>query len=208
MHYFPALLLFFFYLFFSFDSNAARLFGKVTSSDGENMPFLTVYEEGTTYGTTTNQEGSYFLELTEGTHQIVFRYVGFQSQTHTVTIKNGQNVELNVVMQSSTIGLKEVVVTPNGEDPAYAVIRQAQRKREFYRTQNKAFSCDVYIKNVQKLDEFKVPKILEDDDMKEFRKEWEKNKIIYFSESVSNYYFLAPNFDFTILSPSSYCLCH
>ena len=177
----------------SFNSNAARLFGKATSLDGEAMPFLTVYEEGTTYGTTTNQEGSYFLELSEGTHQVVFRYVGFQSQTHTVIIKNGKNVELNVVMQSSTIGLKEVVVTPNGEDPAYAVIRQAQRKREFYRTQNKAFSCDVYIKNVQKLDEFKIPKILQDEETEEFEKEWEKNKIIYFSESVSKYYFLAPN---------------
>ncbi|WP_375561933.1 DUF5686 family protein [Bernardetia sp. OM2101] len=193
MRYFPTLLLFYFCFLLSFNSNAARLFGKATASDGEAMPFLTVYEEGTTYGTTTNQEGSYFLELEEGTHQIVFRYVGFQSQTHTVVIKNGKNVELNVVMESSTIGLKEVVITPNGEDPAYAVIRQAQKKREFYRTQNKAFSCDVYIKNVQKLDEFKVPKILEDDDMEEFRKEWEKNKIVYFSESVSKYYFLAPN---------------
>lgn len=193
MRYFSTLLLFSFYLFFSFDSNAARLFGKATASDGETMPFLTVYEEGTTYGTTTNQDGNYFLELTEGTHQIVFRYVGFQSQTHTVIIKNGQNVELNVVMQPSTQGLKEVVVTSNGEDPAYNVIRQAQKKREFYRTQNKAFSCDVYIKNVQKLDEFKVPKMLENDEMEEFRKQWEKNKIVYFSESVSKYYFLAPN---------------
>lgn len=193
MHYFTTLLLVYFGFLFSFHANAARLFGKATSPDGEAMPFLTVYEEGTTYGTTTNQEGSYFLELEEGTHQIVFRYVGFQSQTHTVVIKNGKDVELNVVMQSSTIGLKEVVITPNGEDPAYAVIRQAQKKREFYRTQNKAFSCDVYIKNVQKLDEFKVPKMLENDDMEEFRKEWEKNKIIYFSESVSKYYFLAPN---------------
>ncbi len=193
MRYFSILLLFLLSFFFSFDSHAARLFGKVTSSDGENMPFLTVYEEGTTYGTTTNQEGSYFLDLEEGTHQIVFRYVGFQSQTHTIIIKNGKNIELNVVMKSSTIGLKEVVITPNGEDPAYAVIRQAQKKREFYRTQNKAFSCNVYIKNVQKLDEFKVPKILEDDEMEEFRKEWEKNKIVYFSESVSKYYFLAPN---------------
>lgn len=193
MRYFSTLLLFCFFFLLSFNSNAARVFGKATASDGENMPFLTVYEEGTTYGTTTNQEGSYFLELEEGEHQIVFRYVGFQSQTHTVVIKNGKDIELNVIMQSSTIGLKEVVITPNGEDPAYAVIRQAQKKREFYRTQNKAFSCNVYIKNVQKLDEFKVPKLLENDDMEEFRKEWEKNKIVYFSESVSKYYFLAPN---------------
>ncbi|WP_338768720.1 DUF5686 family protein [Bernardetia sp. ABR2-2B] len=193
MRYFSTLLLFFLCFFLVSNSNAARLFGEVTASDGEKMPFLTIYEEGTTYGTTTNQEGSYFLELEEGTHQIVFRYVGFQSQTHTVIIKNGKDVKLDVVMQSSTIGLKEVVVTPNGEDPAYAVIRAAQKKREFYRTQNKAFSCNVYIKNVQKLDEFKVPKLLENDDVEEFRKEWEKNKIVYFSESVSKYYFLAPN---------------
>lgn len=193
MRFSSTLLLLGFYFFLSVGANAARLFGKVTSSDGETMPFLTVYEEGTTYGTTTNAEGSYFLELEEGTHQIVFRYVGFQSQTHTVVIKNGKDVELDVIMKSSTIGLKEVVVTPNGEDPAYAVIRAAQQKREFYRTQNKAFSCNVYIKNVQKLDEFKVPKLLENDEMEEFRKEWEKNKIVYFSESVSKYYFLAPN---------------
>ncbi len=34
---------------------------------------------------------------------------------------------------------------------------------------------------------------MESDDVEEFRKEWEKNKIIYFSESVSKYYFMAPN---------------
>lgn len=192
-HFFTLFLFFSFTFLLSFNSNAARLFGKATATDGEEMPFLTIYEEGTTYGTTTNQEGSYFLELSEGTHQIVFRYVGFQSQTHTVIIKDGKNVELNVIMQSSTIGLKEVVITPDKEDPAYAVIRQAQKKREFYRTQNKAFSCDVYIKNVQQLDEFKIPKLLENDDMEEFKKQWEKNKIVYFSESVSKYYFLAPN---------------
>lgn len=48
---------------FSIHSFAAALVGKVTDETGQPLPFVAVYIEGTTEGTTTNSEGNYSLGL-------------------------------------------------------------------------------------------------------------------------------------------------
>jgi hypothetical protein len=47
--------------------------------------------------------------------------------------------------------LKSVTIRAGAEDPAYAIIRKAIKKRKTYLNEVKAFSCDVYIKGLQKL---------------------------------------------------------
>ena len=91
-----------------------------------------------------------------------------------------------------SIQLLETLIT--GSDKAFSIISSAQQKREFYRNQVQAFSCDIYLKNIQQLDTFQVPELLSTKQVEELREEWQKDKVIYFSELVSKYYFLAPNF--------------
>ena len=208
-HFFSAILLLLLCHFSSVsESKAAQIFGKVTNSEREILPFLTVYQLGTTYGTTTNQEGEYFLQLKTGTYQIVFRSIGYETQIREITITKEQEeteIELNVEMKTSTALLETIVVRSEKEETenkAYSVIREAQQKREFYRNQAQAFSCDIYIKNVQQLDTISVPDLFSTKQVRQLKEEWRRDKVLYFGESISKYYFLAPNFQKEIIVSS------
>jgi len=128
----------------------AQLKGKITDSNGEPLPFASVYVQGTSNGTTSNGEGNYDLFLKKGTYKVVFQYVGFKQRIETVTIDN-ESVTLNVELQSESIGLEEIVVRADAEDPAYPIIRKAMKKRKYYKEQVEKFQCNVYIKGGIKL---------------------------------------------------------
>ncbi len=134
--------------FISLFSYAGRISGTVTDESGAALGFASIYIKGTTRGTTANSQGKYFLNLDPGTYIIVCQYVGFQRQEKEVTI-GGESVIQDFILpiQPSTLG--EVVIK-NGEDPAYEVIRQAIRKRDFYNKQVDSFVVDVYIKGLMR----------------------------------------------------------
>lgn len=90
-----------------------NIFGDVKSSaDGEHIPFATVYIEGSTIGTTTDETGHFMLiDLPEGIHIVVAKSMGYSTQRDTIMIKAGESVEMNFVLKELTMTLNEVVVT-------------------------------------------------------------------------------------------------
>jgi hypothetical protein len=62
-------------LLLSFDSHAARVYGKVTDENKVPLPFATLHVKNTTLGTTSNAEGSYSIDLPSGTYELIFQYV-------------------------------------------------------------------------------------------------------------------------------------
>lgn len=89
----------------------ANIFGDV-KSDGEHMPFVNVYIEGTAFGTTTDASGHYMLtNLPEGNFVIIARFVGYTPSKRNVTIVKGQSQEINFELVAETMTLKDVVVT-------------------------------------------------------------------------------------------------
>ena len=170
---------------------AQKIRGRITDEQNQPMPYLTVFEEGTSNGTTTNAEGEYFLEVQEGKRRIVFRYLGYQTETRDVEVKQGQTLTLDVQMKPQPVILKEVQVSSKDEDPAYAIIRAAQRNRKFYLHQIDRFECNVYIKGVQRI--LNAPKKILGQDVILPGLDKNRSGIIYLSESLSRYYFEAPN---------------
>ncbi len=83
--------------------------GKVTDTDGNPLPFLTISVKGTVIGTNTDNLGQYSITVPEGSEILVFSFVGMESKEVTVT----GNI-LNVVMDTSPIALGDVVVTALG----------------------------------------------------------------------------------------------
>lgn len=78
------------------------------------------------------------------------------------------------------------------EDPAYAIIRQTIAKRRFYRKQVKSYSCNVYLKGVQKL--VTGPKrYLHDDVVKVLSLDKNGNSIVYQTEETSQFNFRRPD---------------
>jgi hypothetical protein len=145
---------------------------------------------GTTIGTTSNESGFYQLALKPGNYTITVKSIGYTALSKEIIV-NTQEQEINFELKEETIKIKEFTVNSDAEDPAYAVIRNAIKKRKFYKEQVEAFSCDVYIKGVQKLKK-KPNKVM---GLKvNMNASWDTaSGIIYMSESVSKYNFKQPN---------------
>jgi CarboxypepD_reg-like domain len=71
---------------------------KGTISDGkEGLPGVSVVVVGTTKGTLSNADGTYSLQLNKGTYQISFSFIGYASQTQSVTIGDSDvNLDVNL----------------------------------------------------------------------------------------------------------------
>ena len=108
----------------------AQLSGKITNSEGEALPFANIYVHGTTNGTTSNLDGIYNFEIAPGTYKIVYQYVGYKPKVVEITVGT-KHQEINVVLDEESVALETIVIKADGEDPAYAIIRQAIKKRSF-----------------------------------------------------------------------------
>ncbi len=168
-----------------------RLSGKITDTQGHPLPFATVYPEQTTQGTTANGEGAYFLNLKPGTYRMVYRYIGYQTYTQTITLTD-QPLTVDVQLKQESLQLAEVTVRPKGkyEDPAYPIIRNAIKKRKFYLEGTSTFACDAYVKGMVRL--LKAPKKIMGQDVNIPGVDSSGKGILYLSESVSKFYFQRP----------------
>jgi hypothetical protein len=184
------LLTFFFIIASVCNISATNIKGEITDQKHEAIPFASVYVAGTTIGTTSNESGFYQLALKPGNYTITVKSIGYTVLSKEIIV-NTQEQEINFELKEETIKIKEFTVNSDAEDPAYAVIRNAIKKRKFYKEQVDAFSCDVYIKGVQKLKK-KPNKVM---GLKvSMNASWDTaSGIIYMSESVSKYNFKQPN---------------
>lgn len=89
----------------------ANIFGDV-ESEGEHVPFVSIYIEGTNIGTTTDETGHFMLiDLPVGTHTLVASAIGYALEKKTVTVKEQQTLEVDFELTAEIMTLNEVVVT-------------------------------------------------------------------------------------------------
>lgn len=84
--------------------------GRVTQANGEALPGVTVLVKGTSIGTSTSGDGTFSLNVPEGS-TLVFSSIGFTSRELPVT---GATTSLNVALETDTKSLNEVVVVGYG----------------------------------------------------------------------------------------------
>jgi hypothetical protein len=72
--------------------------------------------------------GKIFLDLPAGSYTIVCQYVGYGRQEKIVKLVS-ESITLDFQLSIQRTNLKEVVIKPGGEDPAYEIIRQAIKKK-------------------------------------------------------------------------------
>lgn len=174
-------------LLLSSNSFANFLRGQLVDTKGEPLAFASIYIKGTTKGTSTNIDGFYALLLDEGEYEIVFQYVGYQTQQQ--TIKMGKEDQtLNITLELLAESLQEVVVKA-GEDPAYRIIRKAIKKRNYYKKQAPEFTCESYMKGTQFIQN--LPKSFMGISLGQVSEGLDSSGsgIVYLSESVSTIYY-------------------
>lgn len=173
-------------------SNGATVAGKITDETNQPLPFVSVYIEGTTQGVSSNKEGNYSIHLPAGKYELVFQFIGYKKHKETVRVESEeQQIVLNVRMEPQPYEIAEVTVNAKAEDPAYEVIRKAVSKRKFYLHQTREYSCDIYIKGLQRMKNF--PKKFMGYDINAEGGIDTATGIFYLSESVEKYYFAEPD---------------
>lgn len=137
------------FLFFSI-SNFAQIKGTITDEKGNPLPFVSIFEENTYRGTTSNEQGQYQLQVKEiGKNRIVFQYLGFKTQKINVSA-DSKTVTLDVKMQEESFALNEVVIDTKN-NPANAIIKNAIANRKENSEKTARFTADFYSKGILKV---------------------------------------------------------
>ncbi|MDB5029322.1 DUF5686 and carboxypeptidase regulatory-like domain-containing protein [Mucilaginibacter sp.] len=187
-----AFICFLFFIGFKVSAQQVSVSGKITDDTGNPVPFASVYIQNTTLGASANSEGDYSLQLKPGQYVMQYKAMGLKQETRKVDLKESKVI--NITLHTEVYQLQTVSITGNGQDPAYAIIRKAIKKRNTYLNEVRAYTCDVYIKGLQKL--LDAPKKFLGRDINQIGRQigLDSNRrgIIYLSESQSKYSFMYP----------------
>ena len=167
--------------------------GKISDEQGNPVPFASVYLKNTSRGTSANSEAIYQLRLPAGKHELIFKAIGYRQQSAELIVSADQ--VLDAKLKTEIYELNDVVIRTDGEDPAYAIMRKAIRKRKNHLQEVQSYTTDVYIKGMQKL--LAAPKKFLGKDVAKLGKEMgldsNRQGIIYLSESESKLSFMQPD---------------
>ncbi|CAM1351280.1 DUF5686 family protein [Tenacibaculum crassostreae] len=119
----------------SYISAQITIQGKVVDEFNNPLPFVNIVLKKTNYGTTTDDDGKFFLKTQKFRGVLEVSFVGFQKQT----IKVNQKTKfLNIVLKEESNELDEVVIVTKPkkrlkkeENPAYKILKEIwKRKRK------------------------------------------------------------------------------
>lgn len=139
---------FFFIICMSFFSglNAQFISGKITNEQNESIPYATIYLSETKKGTISNQDGHFHFALSKGKYHLTIRSLGYVQVEREIEL-DSDTLLLNIEMQRQDFEIKEVLVFPGKEDPAYFIIRKAMAHASYFRERIKHYEAELYIKS-------------------------------------------------------------
>lgn len=171
-------------------SFSQQVSGVVTDEKGNRLPFASVIVQGTTHGTTANNEGKYFLHFSKpGNYTLMAQYVGYKRDMRNIVVDK-VNVMQDFKLSLVDFTMEEVVVR-SGENPANDIIRKTIQKRPDYAKQLDKFTCEVYTKGIFRLRDY--PSKLMGKKLNFADGDTSKQKIIYLSETISSFAVDKPN---------------
>lgn len=181
-------------LLINISAQSQKLYGTVFNDKGDLLPYSSITVKGTSTGASANNQGKYSFALPPGKYTLICQHIGYTSSEKTINFSG--DMELVFILQEQKLVMKEVVVKSGAEDPAYEIIRQAIRKRNYYHTQVNAFSCDMYGKDViglRSLPDKVFGKKIKQEDKNEMGLDSAGGGILYLSESISKVHLKQPD---------------
>ncbi|WP_281239023.1 DUF5686 and carboxypeptidase regulatory-like domain-containing protein [Flavobacterium praedii] len=182
------LLLFLIPSFFSF----AQIKGKVTDEKGNPLPSVTIYEENTYNGTTSNEQGYYDLNIKKtGKHVVVFQFLGFKTQKTTLDIVTFPH-NLDVKLVEESFSLHEVVINPK-DNPANQIIKNAIASKKTNIEKTAKYKADFYSRGIFRIKDAPKKVLGKKLDMFDEVLDSTRSGILYLSETVSKITFQKPD---------------
>lgn len=99
-----------FITFLNFNLASQKISGNITDQNKVPLIGATIYFDGSTFGTTSDQNGNFSIDNKGLSHPtMVISFVGYE----TVYITDFSGLQLQITMHEKTTLLKEVVITPD-----------------------------------------------------------------------------------------------
>jgi Family of unknown function (DUF5686)/CarboxypepD_reg-like domain len=173
----------FFFAFYC-SAFAGKITGTVTDiNDNKALAFASISVKGTTKGTNANILGVYYINLAPGNYTLVCEYVGYKKTEKSITVTDAEMVvNFSLDLQEKDL---EVVVVSTKSDKAYEIIREAIAKRKEHNGEMDKFTCQVYTKGNLKVRSY--PNKILGQKINFGDADTSKQKMIYLSETISNY---------------------
>ncbi|WP_420582036.1 DUF5686 and carboxypeptidase regulatory-like domain-containing protein [Reichenbachiella sp.] len=181
-----SILLFFTLMLVLYNADAQGIKGTIQASNGDPLPYATIYVRNIETGTTSNDQGYFEYPLPAGKYDLVFQYMGYKSVVKFVEV-SGAFTQVKVKLEPQTIVLRDVEVRAGKEDPAYTIMRKAIAKAKFHQQQLDSYEAEVYIKGSGRL--IDSPFFLR----KAMAKEGVDSTTAFVSESISKVKYTRPN---------------
>jgi hypothetical protein len=102
--------------------------GRVLDPAGNPLPYASISADDFRYGTLSGEDGTFLLKLPAGSHILLITYLGFESYRDTLRLQAG--LQKDFVLQPEDLDLPTVVITEDGRDPAYTIIRKAINRKK------------------------------------------------------------------------------
>jgi hypothetical protein len=175
--------------------HATRVTGTVTDDKGNALAYASILVKGFSRGVSAGSDGKYALDLGPGEYTLVCQYVGYTRKEKRISVGETPLV-LNFQLSLQQLSMAEVVVRPGGEDPAYAIIRHAIKKRKDYEMPLDSFTCEAYVKTLIRtrgMPDKLFGHRLEANDRKDMGVDSAGKGILYLSESLSKIAYKRPD---------------
>lgn len=169
-----------------------QVIGTISDSKGEPLPYVNIYLQDSYSGTTSNDEGTYELPISEkGNYDIVFQFLGF------TTLKKNVDIDtfpftLDVTLTEETVSLDQVVISTK-EDPAYRIIRNTIAQRKENQERISEYEANFYSRGLWRVKD--VPEKILGQEVGDFEGALDSTRtgIIYLSETISEIAYRKPD---------------
>ena len=125
------------------DKGASVVEGYVIDDKtGEPLPFVNVYFQNTSIGTSTDFDGKYKIRARNHNDTLVFSMIGFHEMK--AYVKPGKKYRLIIKLKEDSQTLSEVVITPD-ENPAHIILRNIIKNKSKNNPEKfNKFNCQTY----------------------------------------------------------------
>jgi hypothetical protein len=125
---------------------ATQVRGTVLDEKSEPLPFANVLVMHSTYTAISDFNGRFYLELAPGNYDIIVRASGYENDTLSIQLGK-ETFEITSHMQLISTELDIVTVSSKAKDPAYAIMKEASKRRKENQKAVFQYKRDSYIKS-------------------------------------------------------------